>query len=629
MDKIKSKKVLFIAIPVVIVSVVAIILFARRDTNNYLTITDKLLSQSTGSFRYVFDVRTDKHTEDFSSSESVSDLADLEQMENDMDVDKVLEEYINDNKEFVDWSNKAGVEVVNWDYPKYKLILEGNIVSKEPLEASVTISLATNYFNDTLTDMVIKNGKTYINIEQLRYWLVNSKDQYYKTLGESLPESAKYVVYDDKEFSLYSGYAEGSEVDSSRESDLMNLYNRFLIVEKVLTSKLSINDSALTKESDIYKLNLTGDTAINLLSSIKSIVANSGSVYDTIITNQQKNSLLDDTQYSQAKNEEDNFVDALSDLNLFLNTVDLSSLDLNVSGSARTYTGGKGSNVYESSLAVQFTANDTDYSIAIQLHKDVATEEIREPLESTVEIDSFNNKNFVEDYMFKVLDHLNIFGVSLTNQLENTPATIKEDALSEFIDLVNSINKDKEGFTTLTLDTLDSFLSKYKDFVITEGVSDLDSTNAVLVQDFLDEFNDLNITTTGDAVASDSDTTDRFPILLQDSNKFKIYAKLDNETSNTRCVVVNCYILNNTNSELKLKTSDFTLRTLSSSKYPANYQSLLREYDNEFDMSKAPEELTIPAQGYIEVPLYFILSNGVEYMDLWYGETNLGVLSTR
>lgn len=606
-----------------------IVFFMLKDNNNYLTMTDTLLTQQTGSFKYVFDIRTDKHSES-SENDSVSDISDLENIEIDMDTDKVHEESKQSKKDFVDWDNKEGIEVVNWEYPKYKVVIEGNVKSTEPLEMNVSLSLATNYFNDTLTDIIVKDNKTYVNIEQLRYWLINSKDENLITLGKTLPENAKYVVYNGDEFNLYSTFAENSEVDLSRESNLITLYKRFLITMKTLTPKLDINEACLTKSGDIYKLNATGDSALSLASSFKSLILNIGSNYSNIISNQYSNKTFTDDQYIQAQRESDNVVYAFSDLSLFLGTTDLSKLGLQVSGNARKYISGKGSNIYESSLAMQFTAKDTDYSISVHLHKDSATEDVSIPKQSSADISTYTDKDFVEKYLLEVFNYLNVTGVKLEKQLELTPTAIRDDAISSFVNLVNDVNHSKDGFTEINTVNVYDFIENYRGFKVTDKTSDLDLLNYTMVSDFLKEFDVLlpkeeELKDTSASLKDDS----RFPSLVADTDNFRIYADFDNNTSNIRCAIIKCYILNKTSEELKLATSDFSMRTMQSSKYPANYQSLLREYDNYFDITKAPEEVTINANGYVELPLYFVLSNGLEYMDLWYGENNLGVVIAR
>lgn len=626
--KSKSKKLIFGGIALAVV-VIVVLVFVLRGGDNYLSVTNKLLSENTGSFRYVFDIRTDKSTGD-TPSEDIASLASLEKIEASTDVDKILEEYKKSEKKFVDWGNKEGVEVVDWKYPKYKIILEGNVVSVKPLELNITMSLATNYFNDKLTEIIVKNGKTYVNIEQLRYWLINSKDSNLIELGTSLPESAKYVTYEGDKFNLYSTFAEDNEVSASREANIVKLYQRLIATLSTVQDGLSIDGNCLSNDSDIYKLNITGTNSVKLLNSLRGIVQNVGGTYKTSIENQHSNKLLTEDQYKQAKKETDNVVSAFSKLNTFISSVDLSSLNLQVSGNAREYTGGKGSTIYESSLAFQFTANDTDYSVAIQLQKDMQAGEVKEPTQSTADISSFEDSDFTEKYLLEVLNHLNITGVDLSKKLTVTPSTIKEKAIKDFVALVNKVNDGKEGFTEVSTSSVYDFIDGYRDFEISDKTSDLDSVNKTLVDDFLTEFGDLlpKAKEVKDTDAGLKDTT-RFPSLVAENNKFRIYADFDNKTSNTRCIQVKCYILNNSSKELKLKTSDFTLRSIQSSKYPANYEALLKEYDNEFDMKKAPKTITIPANGYVETPLYFVLSNGIEYMDLWYGEKNLGVVIAR
>lgn len=621
---------LIVGVVALLVVVALVVFFMLRDKNNFVTMTDNLLSQQTGSFRYVFDIRTDKHSDDESKNDDVADIADLENIEADMDVDKILEEYKQSKNEFTDWGNKSGIEVTDWEYPKYKVILEGNVKSTDPLEMNLNVSLATNYFNDSLTDIVVKDNKTYVNVEQLRYWLVNSKDANLVSLGESLPESSKYVTYDGDAFNLYSTFAEDSEIDLSRDSDLVNMYKKLLVTEKSVAKMINIDSDCLSKEGDIYKLNITGDSSVSFLNSVKLFVLNIGNNYKSLVENQKNNGTLDDEQYKQALRETDNVVSAFSDLNLFLSTADLSSLNLQLSGNAKEYTSGKGSSIIESSLAFQFVAADRDYNISIQLHKDSESDEVKVPSQSSADISTFTDKDFVEKYLLEVLNYLNITGVDLSKKLENTPYGIKSDALNSFVKLVNEINRGKEGFTAINNGNVIDFIDGYRDFVIKEDTSELDKISYTLVSDFLSEFDVLlpKEEVKEDTSASLKDES-RFPSLVAETDDFKIYADFDKDTSNTRCIRVKCYVLNKTSNKLELDTSKFTLQTIQSSKYPANYEALLREYDNQFDMSNAPEKLTIGEGGYVETHLYFVISNGLEYMDLWYGDTKLGVVIAR
>lgn len=629
------KQYLWVKIVAVIVLVllitVVIKMCGKSSDNTYLTVTDKLISQPVGSFRYVLDVRTNKHTDKSKEqSDDVSDIADLEKIEANVDVDKVLEEYQQADKEFVSWSNKEGVEVVNWDYPKYKIILEGNVKSVAPLEMNMSLSLATNYFNDALTDIVVKDGKTYVNIEQLRYWLLSSKDESLIHLGESLPESAKYVEYEGDAFNLYSTFAENSEIDLTRESDLVNMFKRFLIVMKTTVPRLSISSDCLTNDSGIYKLNITGDNSVALLKSIKSMSLGVGDYYKGLIATQYKNKLLTEEQYKQAQKQVDNVSSAFTNFNTKLGVLDLSKLDLRVSGNARTYTGGKGADVYESSLAFQFSTESTDYSIALQLSKSSSVSDVKVPSESTTSIDSFNDKDFVEKSLLQVFNYLNITGIDLEKQLEITPTSLKSDLVKGFVKLVNEVNSDDEDFRNITESTLSDYIDTYRNFEVKDGSSELDILNATLVSDFLKEFevfipSEKSQSPENSGVLDDS----RFSSVVYENDDFRIYADFDKASSNTRCVQVKCYILNKTNKKLKLNTSDFTLQTMLSSKYPANYESLLEEYDNEFDMSKAPSIIEVDANGYTETSLYFVIANGLEYMDMWYQGEKLGVVVNR
>lgn len=626
----KSKKVKRVAI-IGVVILLAIILFnlLKKDNTSYLTLTDNLLSQTTGNFRYVIDVRTSKHSD--SSKTSTSDLASLEKIEADFDTDKVLEEFKKEENKFVDWGNAQGVELIDWRYPEYKIILEGNIVSKDPLEMNLNVSLATNYISDTLTSMIVKGGKVYINIEQLRSWLIHSKDANFIELGKAIPEGDVYICYEENEFNLYSLFAEASEVDVSRESNIINLINRFIIAEKTVIPKLQVNDNCLSSTDEgIYKINISGADSVDFLKSFKSVSLNIGDVYKAIISNCKKNKCLTEEQYKQALNETDNVVSAFKDFNIMLSTIDLSKLDFKLSGNARNYTGGKGYTTYESSLAFQFTNNNIDYAIAIQMYKSANIEKFEEPTESTIEIEKFKDKDFIQNYIVELFGYLNITSIPMGNQLDITPESIREDVISSFIKLVNTVNSDDESFIQLNKNTVYDFIDGYRDFYITDDTSKKDSLNATLVKDFLAEFkyflpNDEFVENPNENL----EDTSRFPNLIYSCDKFNLYGNLNKDASNNRCLLVDCYILNTSGTELVINTEDFSLQTMQSSKFPANYRDLLLEYDNNFDFGCLSDSITLGRNQYEKVPLYFIIPNGLEYMDLWYGDEKLGVIVSR
>ena len=86
---------------------------------------------------------------------------------------------------------------------------------------------------------------------------------------------------------------------------------------------------------------------------------------------------------------------------------------------------------------------------------------------------------------------------------------------------------------------------------------------------------------------------------------------------------------NNTDTDVTFDTTAFQVKTLLGSVYPANNQTLLGgfdatwydKYDDKVDVKK-----TVSANSSDDTTLYFVISDDNGYMDIWYNDSNLGVL---
>lgn len=619
----KSKKRKYIIIAGVGILVVATgVMIAIPKKENYFEITKDLLSEQTGNFRYVLDVRTSERGNRNNTLLENGNLGSNTSENIVADVDKVLEEYQNSGKDFTGWTNKEGIEVVSWEYPNYKVVLSGSVESIDPLTMAMDISIATDYVSEKLTDIIVKDGVTYVNVAQLREWLLNSKDTTLVTLGRSITDNVTYIEYDEKNpLELKSYFAEEDEVDSTRESDLVNVYNKFLVAYQVITSKLNINKSCMPIKDGIAGLQVSGDNAVALLKSIKNMVQGVGDLHKGIASNQYKNGLLTEEGYNQKKKETDNIITAFQELDKQINTVDLSECNLVVSGNARKYVSARQNNVMESNVAFQFDTEDKTYAVSLQMSKDDGKTKVEVPNATSTEVAELQNKDTVIDTFMNIIEYLNITSIDMRKQLETTPESIKDDLYKVFMEYINEENKGKEGYVPLTWGTVGDFIEKYRVFEETEDSSTLDKENKKLVQELLGVVSNLEVENREDEIVT---TKESIKDVFVEEGTFTLYGKYDKGNSDSKLLKYNCYIMNTTDLPLTLDLIDFTVRTPDGNMYPANYEVTLKDYKSDFDMEQVVRNQIIYENRYEEVELYFAIPNGVETFDLYYKDTNLG-----
>lgn len=611
---------------VVIVGAVAIGI-KGGNTTNFLDVTNTLLTQTTGKYRYVLDVRTSQ-SKGATSSTKEETQEELEELEASTDVDEIVKKYQDKKKDFVNWEGKNGVEDSDWKFPKYKIVFEGNVKSVEPLEMNMDISLVTNSFNDKLTQIVVKKDKTYIDMEQLRYWLMNSKSSVLVKLGQTVPDGTKWVKYKGDAFNLRSTFAEDSEADASRESNLIKLYGRLVNVIQVAERGISIDKSCFSSENSTYKLNLAGNNAKKALEGVKYVVDNIGEVHHSAIKQDLSNKLLTKAQYAQADNETDNIVSAFKGVSSYLASADLDGMGLQATGTARVYKDDSNAKVYESSLSTQFTANNVDYNVAVELYKALKVDKIEEPTQSVINasdnVTLGNDKDFIYDYFVVILDYLNISGVDVTKHLALTVDNVKTDAYKSFVKIINDKNKSDSNFSPITVQTLPDYIKKYRTLEVTQSTSKQDKANKELVLEFLDKFKDIIPAETSeqdtDAVLKDAD---RFPLILFENKQYKVFVNFDSKNSDAKLLKYDCTFINKTNKQITFKTHDFCLKNTRNSKYPANDLSLITEHNSDFKKSNLVESINLPSKGYATGSLYFVLP-ALEPMDLYNGSIKFG-----
>ena len=127
-----SKKVLYVAVPVAIIALMLIVkgisskVGGNKD-ENYFSILDSILQTEQGQFTYTIDVRTKAIEEVTKTTESTSNLDEVNNIEgmSDEDIASTTTEIVTKNQFTDSWGTADDVKVFSWQYPSYKIVIDG------------------------------------------------------------------------------------------------------------------------------------------------------------------------------------------------------------------------------------------------------------------------------------------------------------------------------------------------------------------------------------------------------------------------------------------------------------------------------------------------------------------------
>lgn len=632
----KNKKVI---IPIVVVLIIVLLLIVKaliggnKSNLNYYDTLEKVFSSERGYFKYSFDVRTgekgslinettkvDVSMDDLNTAENV-ESEDSDNNESEEEVENIASQDSTDStqkNEFQDWNKYADIKTGDWEYPNYKVIIEGNTTSLEPLKTNFKISLVTNSYNNVFTEVYCIDGDYYIDIESMYNYLKNSGDSYLVSVGEKLPNGSKWVVIPEEQFKVASRYAEVGEQELSECDGLTKLYRRFLVALNSTKTSIQgvVGNTGQTVSGDIVTLNLSGTDADSVVSAIRNIAVRSGDFYTNIVETGNNSGLYDENQYKQAIREKDNFMEAMYDLATYLQITDISSLGTKIGGSARVYTNGYGNQQIEVSLAVNYSG-DIDTIIQFTGIRSGDNNEIKLPSGSQ----NKENNPVIREVLDEVCDYLNFTKIKTDVKLEINPDTISDEILERFIKLVNETGSSD---FYITRNNVFEFIEKYSNFEKTDSSTDNDIINAKLVSDLAESLNSIVGNIVIEKEVEVEEEVEQYPhIMFEDSGVVFNIDYIEDE-SDAKIITLKAEVVNKSDSEYTFNTTDISLRTLLNSVHPANNETLLRDADNTFDMSKLVSEVVLAPHEWTELYLYFTPSDDDGHMDLYFGETNCG-----
>lgn len=558
-----------------IVGVIALMLVVKlfffTDKGSYFADVKNIVTSDLGSFEYVFDIRTSEYKEQKIEASDYTQ-SELEGLENSDKVETETgdkEEGKHQGSIKDDWGNKDNISTDEWKYPNYKLVIKGQTLSTSPHKAYYNISLVTEYFNDALTEIYVIDGKYYINIEQLRYWLSQSQDAYLVSLGKELVEGSNWLVIDEKDFAYASRYAEDGE--ERNITSLFTLKENITTMANILLSNLenSVSSDSLSIQDNMKYFTLKNPA--DVIKKFKSLTVNSGDLYDVYIKN-----AYSEEDLKLVKKEKDNFIVALSDLAMIFNT---KNVMLDMQGMTRTYSDNEGNNVIEATLNTAFSDGVVDYRVNISMLRSSKVSEITAPKGSSVNAKDYNSD--IELLTNKLIDYFNFTDIKTEVKLNTTVDSIRKDIDNSFIKLFN-----ETGLVYVTENNFETILKEYAEY-------DKDDKLEALVTEYYDllKQEDVEVEQGKEKIETLSWGTD-----------YKV--DKNNELSNDKLLV---YTLTG-----DLDPTLFSIKD-GDNLYPCNNTTILTSYDKNFEI---PEN-----------SLCFVISNSVNEFELYYDNELLGKLT--
>lgn len=659
----KSKK-FFIGLGVVgvliILMIIKSLLGANKGTeSNYFSVLDKILNSDGGQFTYTITVNSGKHTKgglenkvadvestqeavpttegtESSATESTPTTTPDADEESILDSTKEGESEKTLTAKTSDWGTQDGTALTEWEYPNYTIKLSGECTSVDPYEAHLNVLLATENFSNNFTDIIATKDAYYINVEQMKYWLENSKDSYLVSLAKDMPDGSKYVSISTSDFAIPSRYAEDGEKAQSSVKSLYDYKKHILNLIGLVEGSIENYCTFDSNSKDGYLMSATGEDGANIASALKQMITNSGDCFDGYVNTLN----LDKDALTQKEREKDNVMMAMQKAMTYMNLTTVDAMNFQMSGNALTLKNGDNNQQYEANLNLQYTLNDTDYAVQISaIRVGAQGEAVKAPTESVS--DSLMTLDDILGITDNVTDYFNFTDIELGKKLEPTPDNSINTVLQNFVDLVNENNcyDDK-----LSVHNVMSFLQKYSNIKEQNATDDNEKACIILTNDFLTKFGNMITEArkkvvvdeiTGEQTDSNNETVDenagveQYPEAKSTLDGVDVTFKVDAKKSNAKLLVVDMKAVNNSDKDVTLDETNFQVKSLLGSIYPSNNKTLLGGYDSDWYTKYEKDistELKVKAGSEAKGVLYFVISDDNGYMDIWYDDNNLGVV---
>ena len=607
----KKKLVCIVAGVAVLIGLVAVKSIVAKNKPDFFGKTHSIF-QDTGRFHYEVEVLSRDKNEEERKENLPSPEEVMEENEKNSFDEKTL------SAKTGDWGNKDNISTGDWKYPNYKISIDGQVKSRDPLLLNFDVSIATEYFNDEFTDVTFIDGKYYINIEQMRYWLVSSQDKYLIDVGNTLPEGSKYLVLNEDEFKFHSRYAEDNE--NSEKTGIMTAWGMFRAFENIIYRSVNsqLGTKGQSKDGDVTNISLVDGDANDVGVAVTNILASKDSYYSSWIADMLNNSIITDEQKEQLLNERDNRMLALDRFTADVNNKNY-DFPIKLSGSIRNYTDSNASEVNEAVIKTGFELGENAYNINFVLSHAGSISDVMLPEGSQVTIDKMASSTIIEDILSQIADYFNPFDIQLSNKLavniDNLDDNIKDN-------LVAYLNESGVAGYHITRHNLQEFIDKYANY------SEEDEQGKKASEVLAGYFDMLNGITGGvvrTEIKEQEKEVEMYPVIEYADKKLHITCKYNEKESNTKLCVLDAKFENYGDEDVVIDLTDFSIQTMLSSKFPSNNFVLLHDYDNNITQEDIPVEMTLAPNQFGETKLMFVISED-SYMDLWRGEEKIGIV---
>lgn len=503
LKKLDKKKLIIGGSAVGVIAIAGITYGVLHDGDDFYSKYEAQTQTQIGNFRYVFDVRTEKHKDKKLNLEDYTDgnetqkqfkgadnLDDLKKLEG-VGVEKTTDsgtptssaDELNENR-FTDWGTANGAgSAGGWGYPNYTITVDGRVDSVEPYVAKATVKITTDKTSGDFFDFVAVDDKVYINLGQAKEWLKKSQDNYLISLSDDIPDNITYLELDaNKDVDIRSIFAEDGDKNAEiKGMSNVSKYNAMSLYYLSQVMQTSFGNMGLNKTNDRYRVDLSGENAKTAVRSIQSALSNSGSYYDNFLNGLKSNEVISDKEYKQRLKYTSAvsylFAPVWQDLTSCASDDDFDTLNFQLSGWSRKFED-KAEGNFESSLGIGYTLNDVDHVITFYASTSPLSGneiEITAPKSGVSDKDRAGNYDF-SNHLTKMFGYLNPLPMNVDARTAGTSGA--DNVLWQYKDvLIRDLNKLGEGnskYTKQTRATIDEFISEYSNLdIMKETPSDI------------------------------------------------------------------------------------------------------------------------------------------------------------
>lgn len=590
------KKGLLIVGIVLIIALAGFIAFKFfTKGSSYMDDLNAIFDAETGTFNYKFTVTSSAVGDTSNSNSKTADALGKEA--------KATSKGTKDKgKTENTWTSDSDLATNYWDSPNYIVEIKGQKKSAD--KYSATIYLTTKDKSAEFTDILVDKDTTYINAGKLMSYLNSTSDAYLHNLGKDLNlNTSAYIKCksSDLAFNVFGLSNDASATGITQKAD------RIALVRKMLTSTLSKYFKTDKKSNtDGTVLNLSAKDTDGVLDSIRSLVQNSGNVYDSYISNAE--TLYSKDGYKVAKANKPVFVESMDSMADYMSTHSNKDINLRVSGESDKYTSIDGADTQTVTLTSNYVLDGYNYTVTGEFTHKAGNVKIDDVKSSADFSDTGVLANFYTDFIM----YLNPTNYNFKPSVESKDVFI--DSLIKFVD------EESKGKIRLNKVNALWFIKRYSNIEDANSLSTKDKECYDIYTKFKDTVHDTLVQ------GNDSEgTTNKYSQVSAalPNNLTAQYTVNTNETT-SGMLVVDVIYTNTTGKDVVVDNSKYKLASDSGSTVIANDSTLIQGYDANFDMNLVANTVTVSDT--LQTKLYFVRHIDEGAASITFEDANLGAL---